>query len=459
VLLQGRETAPASNFIVEALPPGVTDTQLFGTSKIAGAQAKNMHEGLSFAAPVSGTWLVVVGAYCDEAKAGPYELTATVTPPVFLAGQGGGSTVETAPLLSPGQIVSGNTAADTVIPQNLESTPACTHDEELYTLNLTAGDQVLLQGREEAPASNFIVEALPPGVTDTQLFGIAKIAGAQAKNMHEGLSFAAPVSGTWLVVVGAYCNEAAPGPYQMTATVTPPLFAAGPGGGVSLETAPLISSGQTVSGNTAADKVIPQNLESTPACMHDEELYTLNLTAGYHVLLQGREEAPASNFDVEALPPGVTDTQLFGIAKIAGAQAKSLHEGLSFAIPKSGRWLVVVGSSCNEAAPGPYQLTVTGGSAPPSSSIKVLSHRVKSHTVTLVLHPSSPGTLTVSGHGVTGVKLTIAAAETVTLKIKLSKAGLASLRRHHKKLVVKLRMSFKSNNGSSSSASVSVRIR
>ena len=283
-------------------------------------------------------------------------LLLAATPNALAAG---GTTVESAPLLTPGQIVSGNTASDAVISQTLESTPRCTHNEELWTLNLTAGEQVLLQGREQAPASRFDVEALPPGATDAELLGTTKIAGAQAGNLHEGLSFAAARSGTWLVVVGDDCEYGAAGPYELTATTTPPAFIAGPGGGTTVETAPLITPAQIVSGNTASDAVIAQSLESAPHCTHDEELWTLNLSAGDQVLLQGREEAPSSRFDVEALPPGVGDAQLLGIAKIAGAQTGNLHEGLSFAAARSGTWLIVVGDDCEYGRPGPYQLTAT----------------------------------------------------------------------------------------------------
>ena len=130
--------------------------------------------------------------------------------------------------------------------------------------------------------------------------------------------------------------------------------------------------------------------------MNDQELWRVNLTAGYHVLLQGREEAPASRFDIEAFPPGATDAQVLGIAKIAGAQDGNLHEGLSFAVAKTGTWLIVVGSYCDGGSPGPYQLTVTGGSAPPRSSVRIVSHAVKGQMTTVVVHPSGTGTVTVS---------------------------------------------------------------
>ena len=75
------------------------------------------------------------------------------------------------------------------------------------------------------------------------------------------------------------------------------------------------------------------------------------------------------------------------------------------------------------------------------------------------MRPSGAGILTVSGFGVTTVKQRVKAAGTVIVKLKLSKTGLAALRRHHHRLLVHLEVLFKPNYGSSSSAAVSVIIR
>jgi hypothetical protein len=362
VLLKGPTASPASDFQVQAVPPGVGETTLLGDSPIAGVQSGSLSNGLSFAAARTGTWLIVVGPACGfEGHDGPYQLAATVTPPTFVAGTGGGNTIASAVALAPGRTTSGNTAADSAISHTLESLPTCTQDEELWTLNLVAGEKVLLNGQTEAPASDFQVQAIPPGTSEPTLLGVAPVAGVQSGSLSNGLSFAAARTGTWLIVVGPACGfEGHDGPYQLAATVTPPTFVAGTGGGNTIATAPLLSSGVTVSGNTAADAAIPHSLAAVSACTKDEELWTLNLTAGDKVLLKGQTEAPASDFQLEAIPPGVSEPTLLGVAPIALAQSASLENGLSFAASKSGTWLIVVGPACGyEGHDGPYQLTTS----------------------------------------------------------------------------------------------------
>jgi hypothetical protein len=356
VLLRGVTSAPASGFAVEAIPPGTTEAQLLGTSPITGVEHGSLSEGLSFAAPRGGRWLIVVGPGCGYGD-GPYQFSASVTPPAFAPGLGGGGSIATAAALPPGVTVSGNTAVDGVIPADLHSDRACTRDEELWTLSLAAGDQVLLRGLTESPATGFDVEAIPPGVTEPQLFGTSPIVGVESGSLSEGLSFAASRSGTWLIVVGPACGYG-DGPYQLSATVQPPAFLAGPGGGATIAGAPLLTPGVTVSGNTAADAVINNDLHSDRACTRDEELWQLRLLRGDKVALGGHTEPPASGFNVEAMPPGVTEPQLLGVAPIAGIESRSLTESLSFTATASGTWLVVVGPACGYGD-GPYQLSTS----------------------------------------------------------------------------------------------------
>ncbi len=356
VLLRGVTSAPASGFAVEAIPPGTTEAQLLGTSPITGVEHGSLSEGLSFAAPRGGRWLIVVGPGCGYSD-GPYQFSASVTPPAFAPGLGGGGSIATAPALPSGVTVSGNTAVDGVIPADLHSDRACTRDEELWTLSLTAGDQVLLRGLTESPAAGFDVEAIPPGVTEPQLFGTAPIVGVESGSLSEGLSFAASRGGTWLIVVGPACGYS-DGPYQLSATVQPPAFLAGPGGGETIAGAPLLTPGVTVSGNTAADAVINNDLHSDRACTRDEELWRLRLLRGDKVALGGHTEPPASGFNVEAMPPGVSEPQLLGTAPIGGVESGSLTGSLSFTATASGTWLVIVGPGCGYSD-GPYQLSTS----------------------------------------------------------------------------------------------------
>ena len=92
--------------------------------------------------------------------------------------------------------------------------------------------------------------------------------------------------------------------------------------------------------------------------------------------------------------------------------------------------------------------------------VGVLSHRVRGHRATIVLHVPAAGTVTLTGWGLHTLSRQAAKAERLTLSASLAKAAAASLRRdRHHRLPVKLEVSFKSTSGSSSSATVTVIFR
>jgi len=90
------------------------------------------------------------------------------------------------------------------------------------------------------------------------------------------------------------------------------------------------------------------------------------------------------------------------------------------------------------------------------AKIEILSHRVKGHIATLVLEIPVAGKIVVSGGGVRAVGKGAVKAERLTVRIPLSKAGTASLRKRHNRLSVALKASFKPTSGPSSSASATV---
>ena len=155
----------------------------------------------------------------------------------------GGTTVETAPLIASGETVSGDTASDSVITNHPDG--ANMNDAEVWRLNVLAGDTVFLKGEVEAPGRNFEILALPPGVTDAELTGVSEVPGTQRGLLEYGLSFSAPKSGTWLIVVGRNFSGI-DGAYKLIALVSPGAFSPGAGGGTTVETAPLIAPGETV---------------------------------------------------------------------------------------------------------------------------------------------------------------------------------------------------------------------
>jgi hypothetical protein len=90
--------------------------------------------------------------------------------------------------------------------------------------------------------------------------------------------------------------------------------------------------------------------------------------------------------------------------------------------------------------------------------VRILSHRVRGHVATLVLQVPSAGRVLLAGVGVRSVGVHAAKAGRLTLRVSLSKAVVASLRRSRRshRLAVKLTASFKPAAGSGSSATVAV---
>jgi hypothetical protein len=84
--------------------------------------------------------------------------------------------------------------------------------------------------------------------------------------------------------------------------------------------------------------------------------------------------------------------------------------------------------------------------------VAILSWRTRGPLATLTIQTPAAGRLAVRGSGVLSSTRKVARAERVSLKVRLSKAGVASLRHHRGRLQVKLHLSFKSTGGASSSA-------
>jgi hypothetical protein len=106
--------------------------------------------------------------------------------------------------------------------------------------------------------------------------------------------------------------------------------------------------------------------------------------------------------------------------------------------------------------PGAATPGVTATTA--SAKVRVLSHKVKGHTVILVLQVPAAGTLRVSGRSLRSQRSQVAEAERVTLRVALSKAGAASLRKRRHELTIKLETSFAPVSGASSSAVTTVKV-
>lgn len=90
------------------------------------------------------------------------------------------------------------------------------------------------------------------------------------------------------------------------------------------------------------------------------------------------------------------------------------------------------------------------------AKIAIVSHKVKGSVATILIKVPAAGKLTLSGKGVTTETRKAGKAERITLRVKLSKAGSASLRKHRRRLKVTLTASFKATVGTASSAKTTV---
>jgi hypothetical protein len=107
------------------------------------------------------------------------------------------------------------------------------------------------------------------------------------------------------------------------------------------------------------------------------------------------------------------------------------------------------------SAPGaPSAVANSAKSATPK--IKLLSAKTKGALATIALQAPASGRLTLHGNGVTSSSRIVARAQRVTMRLRLSKAGVASLRRHRGRLKVKLHLSFITTAGASSSATTTL---
>jgi hypothetical protein len=96
------------------------------------------------------------------------------------------------------------------------------------------------------------------------------------------------------------------------------------------------------------------------------------------------------------------------------------------------------------------------GAKPGVGKVKIISRKVRGNVVTIVVQVPGAGRLTVAGNGARSVSKQTSTAERVTVRTTLTKAGVASRRRHPRDFKVKLKASFKPIDGASSSATSSV---
>jgi hypothetical protein len=89
----------------------------------------------------------------------------------------------------------------------------------------------------------------------------------------------------------------------------------------------------------------------------------------------------------------------------------------------------------------------------------ILGWKTKGALATITIQVPAAGRLAMRGSGVPPSTRKVARAQRMTLKVPLSKAGVASLRHHHGRLEIKLHLSFKTAAGASSSATTTLSFR
>jgi hypothetical protein len=108
------------------------------------------------------------------------------------------------------------------------------------------------------------------------------------------------------------------------------------------------------------------------------------------------------------------------------------------------------------AVPASAVAAAAKSSAKKPGKVKILSHKVKGDVATLVISVPAAGKLTLTGRGARSVRHKASKASRITVRVLLSKAGTASLRKHRNRLKVKLKASFAPSSGARSSATSTV---
>ena len=183
------------------------------------------------------------------------------------------------------------------------------------------------------------------------------------------------------------------------------------------------ASGQNIFFVTA-DQLVGQDTDE------DYDVYDARIDGGFPA------PTPAANCSGEACQ-----------GPLSGSSAPPLPGG-STAPPAIG--------NLTPAAGGVLAVNTTAGAS--TGKVQITKHSVKGSTVTLSVKAPAEGAISVSGSGLQTVKRSVLKAASYTLKLTLTKAGKASLRKDHR-LKVKIKVAFNPTSGEASSEVITVTVK
>jgi hypothetical protein len=97
----------------------------------------------------------------------------------------------------------------------------------------------------------------------------------------------------------------------------------------------------------------------------------------------------------------------------------------------------------------------TGGS---TGKVEITKHSYSKGIETIAVSAPAQGLIVASGSGVALVKRSVSKSGTYALKLTLSRAGKASLRKHHR-LKLKIKVSFTPTSGTVSSETITIAVK
>jgi hypothetical protein len=169
--------------------------------------------------------------------------------------------------------------------------------------------------------------------------------------------------------------------------------------------------------------------------------------------------APLANGEKLAVIPQAGGTTL---ALLKGATETVGNTGGNGGPGGSGSGTTTPGATVTftTTTPAPSSPSPTAGVAgAKAGKLRLISHKVRGAKATVVIEVPSAGSLTAAGKGLRKISRETAKGERVTIHPALSRAGTSSLRKHHRRLKVPVKVSFKQVTGQSSSTTVALLYR